>query len=109
MTPENKEFFLYGFVAAGIIGFILVQIRAARLRMGQPFRPLDTFPDAFQHNMTSMGVVRGGLCGLISFVVWAIVLTIFGTWLIAWINGITLKEIWLRIITFIQNLLNSVS
>jgi hypothetical protein len=38
--------YIYGFISAGIIGFILGQIREARNKVRLINRPLDTFPDA---------------------------------------------------------------
>jgi hypothetical protein len=62
--------FAIGFLAAGIIGFILVQIRANRAKMGMMYKPLDTFPDAAQPHLTPIGIVRKGSCSCFYFLFW---------------------------------------
>ena len=63
----------YGFIAAGILGFILVQLRASRIRMGQANRPLDAFPDASQPGLTPAGIVWSSRFGMFTCILWAII------------------------------------
>jgi hypothetical protein len=67
---------VYGFIVAGIFGFILGQIRLARLRIGQQNRPFDSFGDASHPDMTSARVVRSSLWGYIGCFIWSILLII---------------------------------
>ncbi len=50
--------FVYGIIAAGILGFILNNIRTSLRERNLAHRPLDTFPDASQPNLTAAGIVN---------------------------------------------------
>lgn len=67
---------VYGLIAAGIIGFILVQIRAARIRMKWRDQTLDTFPDAVQAHVTPSRIVRTSRMGTLGCIFWSIVLIV---------------------------------
>lgn len=67
---------LYGFIAAGIIAYILVQLREARGQMGQKNRPLDTFADASQPRMTASGIVNTSRQAMLRYVMWTFVLLV---------------------------------
>lgn len=69
---------MYGFFAAGIIGFILNQIRSASREMGASHRPLDTFPDSAQPNLTASKIYWKSFFASISCVIWVIILIIVG-------------------------------
>jgi high-affinity Fe2+/Pb2+ permease len=80
VTVENGTFCagtLLGFVAAGIIGLILDRIREARGRARAQDRPLDTFPDAMQPNLTPVGVVRASQQAQFTLIAWILILIIF--------------------------------
>ena len=66
--------YVYGFVSAGIIGFIMGRVREARGKMGQRNRPLDTFPDASQPKMTAADIVRNSILSMFTCIFWVLVL-----------------------------------
>ena len=47
-----------GFLYAGVIGWILSQMREARVKMGNRDRTLDKFPASLQPTLTPGGLVR---------------------------------------------------
>ena len=55
--------FIYGFIAAGIIGLFLDLIREARGKIGQQHRTLDTFSDSEQPKLTAAKIVRSSELG----------------------------------------------
>jgi hypothetical protein len=63
-----------GFVAGGMIGWILFQIREARVKAGHQERSLDKFPDSAQPNMTPIGIVTSSQQASVSVVLWALLL-----------------------------------
>jgi hypothetical protein len=67
---------LYGFIAAGIIAFILVKLREARLKMGLRNRPLSNFPDAAQPEMTSSSVVSTSRQAALAYAIWTFMLLV---------------------------------
>ena len=67
----------YGFVAAGVIGLILNQLRMQRVQMGHRHRSLDNFPDSAHPNMTPSGLVSGSWEATLRFSMWVILLIVF--------------------------------
>jgi len=61
----------YGIVIAGLLGFVLSQIRAARMKFGQQFKPFDQFPDAQHPHLNSAKVVRQSRFALLGCVFWS--------------------------------------
>jgi hypothetical protein len=76
MSPELCRGIVYGFILAGIIGFLLNRIRHARARTGQMRQPLDTFPDAAQPGLTPLGIVRKGTCSMFACAFWLVLLLV---------------------------------
>lgn len=76
-----KEVFLtgyvIGFLSAGFIGVLIGRIRFNRTRMGERRRPLDTFPDALQPNLTPIGIVRRSIGAMVSCLIFVVFLIIF--------------------------------
>jgi hypothetical protein len=68
---------MLGFVAAGVVAFILVQIRDARVKMGQKDRTLDKFPDSAHPNLTPAGIVRTSHEAQFAVIAWTLILIIF--------------------------------
>jgi hypothetical protein len=80
VAVENGTFCagtLLGFVVAGIIGLILDRIREARGRARAQDRPLDTFPDATQPNLTPAGIVRTSQEAQFTLIALILILIIF--------------------------------
>jgi hypothetical protein len=67
----------YGFIAGGIIGSVLRQIREAHTKMGLKNRSLDSFPDAAQPKLTSSGVVSTSQQATARYVMWIFFLIVF--------------------------------
>lgn len=67
---------LYGFIAAGIIAYILVRLREARVRMGLRNRALSNFPDAAQPEMTSSGIVSTSRQAMLAYAMWTFMLLV---------------------------------
>jgi hypothetical protein len=69
---EDKFYvgFVYGLMVGGILGYILSNIRAARTKMGTKNRPLDSFPDAIQPNLTPAKIVRNSRMAMFSCIFW---------------------------------------
>jgi len=65
---------LYGFIAAGMIASVLVQIRDARFKLDHKDRPLDKFPDSAHPNMTPSGLVKTSRQALIDIIMWSFLL-----------------------------------
>ena len=76
MSPELCRGVIYGFILAGIIGFLLNRIREGRASAKRMRQPLDTFPDAFQPRMTPIGIVLKGLIGILACSFWLFVLLV---------------------------------
>ncbi len=49
---------MFGAIHAGIIGWLLFQMRAAQLKMGHSDRTLDKFPDSAQPDLTARKLMR---------------------------------------------------
>lgn len=64
----------YGFLVAGILGIIFSNIRQARTRLGAQNRPLDTFPDSIQPNITPARIVRNSRMAIFSCIFWTVLL-----------------------------------
>ncbi len=60
----------YGLFIAILFGGISRQIRDNRTKMKAQYRPLDTFPDAAQPNLTPKGIVRSSLWGTLGCIFW---------------------------------------
>jgi hypothetical protein len=65
---------IYGFVAAGIMGFILNQIRVARLKAEHQDRQLDQFPDSMHPDLTPIGIVRTSGAARLAISAWSLIL-----------------------------------
>jgi hypothetical protein len=65
---------IYGFIAAWIIGAILNVIREERGKWGRQNRPLNTYSDAEQPNLTAAGIVRDSWLGVLGCIFWTLVL-----------------------------------
>jgi hypothetical protein len=76
MLDTFKCGFLFGILAAGFLGLVLVQIREARMRMGRQYQSLDTFPDAFQPHLTPAGIVRSSIAAMFTCLFWVAVLLV---------------------------------
>jgi hypothetical protein len=66
-----------GFLVAGVVSFIFVQIRDARMKIGHKDRPLDKFPDSAHPAMTPAGLVRTSHEAQFTVIAWSLVLIIF--------------------------------
>jgi len=66
--------FVYGFISAGVIGFILGKVRECRGKMGQRNKYLNTFPDAIQPKMTPTGIVRSSILSMFACLFWVLAL-----------------------------------
>jgi len=49
---------MFGVIHAGVLGWLLYQMRAAQLKMGHSDRPLDKFPDSAQPDLTARQLMR---------------------------------------------------
>ena len=82
--------FIYGFIAAGIIGLFLDLIREARGKIGQQHRTLDTFSDSEQPKLTAAKIVRSSMLGTLGCIFWTVVL--FWVFYLLWYLGVAIKE-----------------
>lgn len=82
--------FIYGFIAAGIIGLFLDLIREARGKMGQQHRTLDTFSDSEQPKLTAAKIVRSSELGTLGCIFWTLFLIAmsYGLWLV----GVAIRD-----------------
>ncbi|MBT3313852.1 MAG: hypothetical protein HN390_04485 [Anaerolineae bacterium] len=64
---------VFGFVSAIVFYFTLRQISANRGRIGARNRPLNTFPDAAQENITAAQINRQSRVGRILHLFWIVV------------------------------------
>jgi hypothetical protein len=65
-----------GFIVAGIIGFILVQLRTSSARMGQRNRTMDNFPASVQSRMTPSNVGWASRRATVGCIFWIIMLIV---------------------------------
>ena len=63
-----------GFVAGGMMGWILFQIQQARARAGAKDRSLDRFPAASQPTLTPEGIVDSSGQAAVSAILWTLIL-----------------------------------
>jgi hypothetical protein len=49
---------MFGVIYAGVIGWLLFQMKAAQLKMGHGDRALDKFPDSAQPDLTARKLMR---------------------------------------------------
>jgi hypothetical protein len=86
-TLEKTSFLtgsICGFVAGGMIGWILFQIREARVKAGHKDRSLDKFPDSAQPSMTPIGIVSSSQQAAVNVALWTLVLLLLvGAFLVA--------------------------
>lgn len=68
--------FLYGVVTAVLLCFVWNKMQKARTDMGQKNRPLDTFPDANQPNLTAGGIVRKSFISMLAFFLWMLIFVV---------------------------------
>ena len=67
---------LYGIAAAGIVAYILNQIRFANMKAGRANATLDKFPNAMQSTATPLGVVRDSRSARLSAIVLSLLLAL---------------------------------
>lgn len=67
---------IYGFIAAGILGYILGNIRSSRTQYNAQYRPLDTYPDAAQPNLNAARIVAGSWRGFFGCIFWSVILVL---------------------------------
>jgi hypothetical protein len=63
---------IYGAIAAGVLGFILVQIRAARKESRNMYRTLDTWSDAQQPHLTPAKIVNRSVLSTLGCAFWLV-------------------------------------
>jgi hypothetical protein len=77
---ENGKYIiggLCGFIAGGILGWIMVRIRDARVRTGRKDSSLDQFSHAALPKLTPAGVVRASRMATLEVIGWVVVLILF--------------------------------
>ena len=69
--------FLYGAVFIVFIGLIWGQMSKARNTIKKRNKPLDTFPEADQPNLTPAKIVRKSLWAMFAWIFWLLILAAF--------------------------------
>jgi hypothetical protein len=73
-----------GFIVAGLMGFLLVQIRASRAIMGRRYQRAGTFPDASQPGLTAPRIFGITCLALVSFIFWLLIMIGLVVYVIRW-------------------------